>query len=54
MFTSTEAGAVAVTYALFVELVIYRQMTLKKLNDCLLSAALLSAAPFSLSSFYCS
>jgi C4-dicarboxylate transporter DctM subunit len=44
IFTPTEAGAVAVVYALFVELCIYRQMTLKKLNDCLLSAALLSAA----------
>ena len=44
IFTPTEAGAVAVVYALFVELCIYRQMTLKKLNDCLLQAALLSAA----------
>jgi len=44
IFTPTEAAAVAVAYALFVELVIYRRLSLAKLNHCLTEAALLSAA----------
>jgi C4-dicarboxylate transporter DctM subunit len=44
IFTPTEAAAVAVVYALFVELVLYRRMSLAKLNKCLTEAALLSAA----------
>jgi C4-dicarboxylate transporter DctM subunit len=44
IFTPTEAAAVAVAYALFVELVLYRNLSLEKLNHCLTEAALLSAA----------
>ncbi len=44
IFTPTEAAAVAVVYALFVELVIYRQMSWQGFNKCLTEAALLSAA----------
>ncbi len=44
IFTPTEAAAVAVVYALFVELVIYRRMSWQSFNKCLTEAALLSAA----------
>ncbi len=44
IFTPTEAAAVAAAYALFVELVLYRSLSLARLNHCLTEAALLSAA----------
>ncbi len=43
VFTPTEAGIVAAAYALFVSMVIYRELTLKGLYDCLLGAAKLTA-----------
>ncbi len=44
IFTPTEAAAVAVVYALFVELIIYRRMSRQRFNKCLTEAAILSAA----------
>ncbi|KKB09127.1 TRAP transporter large permease [Devosia chinhatensis] len=43
VFTPTEAGIVAAAYALFVSMVIYRELTLKGLYDCLLGSAKLTA-----------
>ncbi len=43
LFTPTEAAAVSVVYALFVELVIYRELTLKELYEVSINAAVLSA-----------
>jgi len=43
VFTPTEAGIVAAAYALFVSMVIYRELTLKGLYDCLLASAKLTA-----------
>jgi len=44
IFTATEASAVAVVYALFAGLVVYRQITLKDLPGIFLSAAKTTAA----------
>ena len=43
IFTPTEAGAVAVFYALFITLVIYREIKFKDLKDIFLSASLKTA-----------
>jgi len=43
-FTPTEAAAVSVVYALFVELVIYREMKLASLKKALVGSAVLSAS----------
>jgi C4-dicarboxylate transporter DctM subunit len=43
VFTPTEAAAVSVIYALFVTLVIYREVTLKKLYDIVLDSSKVSA-----------
>ena len=43
-FTPTEAAAVSVVYALFVELVIYREMTWASLRKALVGSAVLSAS----------
>ena len=43
VFTPTEAGIVAAAYALFVSMVIYRELTLKGLYGCLLASAKLTA-----------
>ncbi len=44
VFTPTEAAAVSVVYALLVELFIYRNMSLKKLNEVLVESVALSSA----------
>jgi C4-dicarboxylate transporter DctM subunit len=44
VFTPTEAAAVSVVYALFVELVIYKEMNFTKLKKALISSAVLSAS----------
>jgi len=44
IFTPTEAAAVSVVYALFVELFIYRELTFKKLTKVLKDSAVLSGA----------
>ncbi len=44
IFTPTEAAAVSVVYALFVELVIYREMTFLKLRKALVESTVLSAS----------
>ncbi|MEA1964424.1 MAG: TRAP transporter large permease [Candidatus Aerophobetes bacterium] len=46
MFTPTEAGAVAVAYALFAGIFITRQLTLKKIISCFLEASKTSAVVF--------
>ncbi|WP_312043822.1 TRAP transporter large permease, partial [Anaerotignum sp.] len=43
VFTATEAGVVAVVYALFVGIVVYRELTLKNLFTSFISAAKMSA-----------
>lgn len=43
VFTPTEAGIVAAAYAMFVSVVIYREMTFKSLYNCLLASAKLTA-----------
>jgi tripartite ATP-independent transporter DctM subunit len=43
VFTPTEAGIVAAAYALFVSMVIYRELTLRDLYGCLLASAKLTA-----------
>lgn len=43
VFTPTEAGIVAAAYALFVSMVIYRELTLKDLYGCLLASSKLTA-----------
>ena len=43
-FTPTEAAAVSVVYAIFVELVIYREMKLSNLKKALVGSAVLSAS----------
>jgi len=43
IFTPTEAAAVSVVYALFVELVIYKELTLQELYEVTKNAAVLSA-----------
>lgn len=43
VFTATEAGVVAVVYALFVGVVVYRELTLKDLFTSFISAAKMSA-----------
>jgi C4-dicarboxylate transporter DctM subunit len=43
IFTPTEASAVAVVYALFVEFFIYKDMDLKKLNEVLKESVILSS-----------
>lgn len=40
IFTPSEAGAFAVVYALFVGVVVYRELTLKKLMECLSQTAI--------------
>lgn len=42
IFTPTEAGGVAVAYGIVVAVVIYRTLTLRKLYDCLVQAAVLT------------
>jgi len=44
VFTPTEAAAVSVVYALFIELVIHKDLTIKKLFEVCRSAAILSAS----------
>lgn len=44
VFTPTEASAVAVVYALFVEFFIYKDMTMKKLNEVLKESVILSSS----------
>ncbi len=44
VFTPTEAAAVSVVYALFVEMVIYRDLSLAELYDVCKSSAILSAS----------
>jgi C4-dicarboxylate transporter DctM subunit len=44
IFTPTEAAAVSVVYALFVEFFIYKELTLKKLTKILKDSAVLSGA----------
>lgn len=44
IFTPTEASAVAVIYALFVEFFIYKDMTMKKLNEVLKESVILSSS----------
>ncbi len=44
IFTPTEAAAVSVVYALFVEFIIYKELTLKKLTKILIDSAVLSGA----------
>jgi len=44
IFTPTEAAAVSVVYALFVEFVIYKELTFKKLTKILIDSAVLSGA----------
>jgi C4-dicarboxylate transporter, DctM subunit len=43
IFTPTEASAVAVVYALFVEFFVYKDMNLKKLNEVLKESVVLSS-----------
>ena len=43
IFTPTEASAIAVVYALFVEFFIYKDMDLKKLNEVLKESVILSS-----------
>ncbi len=43
LFTPTEAGIVAAAYALFVGTVVYRELSLKALYDCLLAATKVTA-----------
>ncbi|OQY16069.1 MAG: C4-dicarboxylate ABC transporter permease [Desulfobacterium sp. 4572_20] len=43
IFTPTEAAAISVVYALFVEVVIHREMTFAKLKKALVESAVLSA-----------
>ena len=44
IFTPTEAAAISVVYALFVEVVIYREMNFSKLRKALIESAVLSAS----------
>lgn len=44
IFTPTEAGVVACVYAIFAGAVIYREITLKALYDCMISAVRTTAA----------
>ena len=44
IFTPTEAAAISVVYALFVELVIYKEMTFWKLRKALVESTVLSAS----------
>ncbi len=44
IFTPTEAAAISVVYALFVEFFIYKELTLKKLTKVLIDSAVLSGA----------
>ncbi len=44
IFTPTEAAAISVVYALFVEFFIYRELTYKKLKKVLIDSAVLSGA----------
>lgn len=44
VFTPTEAAAVSVVYALFVEFFIYKDMTMKKLNEVLKESIILSSS----------
>lgn len=44
IFTPTEAAAISVVYALFVEMAIYREMSFTKLKKALIESAVLSAS----------
>lgn len=44
VFTPTEAAAVSVVYALFVEVLIYKELTFAKLKNALVGSAVLSAS----------
>ena len=46
IFSPTEAAAASVVYALFIELVIYRSLTLRKILDALLSTGVVTAVVF--------
>jgi tripartite ATP-independent transporter DctM subunit len=46
IFSPTEAAAASVIYALFVELVVYRSLTLKKILEALLSTGVVTAVVF--------
>ena len=48
VFTPTEAGAVAVAYALFIGIVVTREIRLKDIYDCFLSSCRTSAVVFML------
>ncbi len=43
IFTATEAAAVAVVYALFVNFVIYRDMSIKELYACIIHSAIITS-----------
>lgn len=43
LYTATEASVIAVVYALFVNFVIYRDMTIKELVDCLVNSAVVTS-----------
>ena len=46
IFSPTEAAAASVVYALFIELVIYRSLTMRKILDALLSTGVVTAVVF--------
>lgn len=43
IFTATEAAAVAVVYALFVNFVVYRDMSIKELYDCIIQSSIITS-----------
>lgn len=43
IYTATEAAVIAVVYALFVNFIIYRDMTIKELMDCLVNSAVVTS-----------
>ncbi len=44
VFTPTEAGVVAVVYALIIGLFVYRELTFQAIKECFISSAKASAA----------
>jgi tripartite ATP-independent transporter DctM subunit len=46
IFSPTEAAAASVVYALFIELVVYRSLTIRKILDALLSTGVVTAVVF--------
>lgn len=46
IFTPTEASAISVVYALFIELVFYKVLKLKDLKECFLSTGIITGAIF--------